>query len=334
MLPRSLILLLTLLATAFAAPVQCAPKSVSKAMRQFVDEMVRVHKFKRTALTKLLQQAQVQDSIIEAMNRPAEGKPWYEYREIFITPARVNGGREFWQQHADELQRAEQEYGVPAQIIIAIIGVETRYGDNQGNYRVLDALTTLAFHYPKRAQFFRRELQEFLLLARQEKLDPLTVKGSYAGAMGVPQFMPSSYRRYAVDFDKDGKRDLLTSTSDVIGSVANYFNKHNWSKGAPIITRAQAEADKHKKLIDKGPKPSTTLSALSKQGVLVNDPNLPPTTLGALIQLEDSNGPEHWVGLQNFYVITRYNHSPLYAMAVYQLSQQILAQREESVVTN
>ncbi len=321
------VMIALLLGILLATETLAAPKRDTKGMHQFINEMVREHKFKRARLKKLFKQAQYQDSIIEAMTRPAEAKPWYVYREIFLTPARLAGGNAFWEQNRETLLRAEQTYGVPAEIIIAILGVETRYGEQQGGYRVLDALTTLAFYYPKRATYFRKELKEFLLLTREEKLNPLEIKGSYAGAVGEPQFMPSSYRQYAVDFDNDGKRNLMESTADTIGSVANYFKKHKWQTGASVITRASVNDAQLKPLLDLGLKPATPVAKLMQQGVVPADPNLAPSTLGALIELEDQDGPEHWIGLDNFYVITRYNHSPLYAMAVYQLSQQILAQR-------
>jgi len=311
-----------------------AAKTDSRAKQQFVKEMVRNYKFQHAELNKLLDQAQYQEKIVEAITRPAEAKPWHEYRDIFLTPTRITGGHEFWLQHRETLLRAEQKYGVPAEIIIAILGVETRYGEHTGNYRVLDALYTLAFHYPRRGAFFRKELREFLLLAREENVDPLSIKGSYAGALGEPQFMPSSYRRYAVDFNNDGKRDLMNNTADAIGSIANYFKKHKWQTGAAITTQAQADSKKLRSLIKLGINPKTPLAKLEQQGIIPRDKNLPPAALGAVIELENTDGPEHWIGLKNFYVITRYNHSPLYAMAVYQLSQQILAARSADKQAN
>ncbi|NOX42436.1 MAG: lytic murein transglycosylase B [Gammaproteobacteria bacterium] len=328
------------LCVSFCLLVFCAPsislaESVinSRQLSDFVDEMVTNHKFNGPELAKLLGHGELKTNIIDAMNKPAEGKPWYQYREIFIKPARVEGGVTFWKQNEDVLQRAEAKYGVPAEYIVAIIGVETRYGANTGSYRVLDALMTLAFNYPKRGKFFRKELEQYLLLTREEKIDPLSVKGSYAGAMGKPQFISSSYRHYAVDFDNDGKRDLLTNIEDVIGSVANYFSEHRWVPGQSVVSRVKVTGSKYKALLKQGLKPKTPIKRFSDFGVTVSD-DIPDKLTGALIELELKTGQEYWVGLQNFYVITRYNRSQLYAMAVYQLSQQIRAKRMSGLAKN
>jgi membrane-bound lytic murein transglycosylase B len=262
------------------------------------------------------------------MSRPAEKKlAWYEYRRIFLTQSRIEGGVAFWNRHADVLTQAEKAYGVDAQVIVAIIGVETRYGGNTGKYRVLDALTTLAFDYPPRSKFFRSELEQYLLMARADHIDLLGTKGSYAGAMGYGQFMPSSYQRYAVDFDHDGKRDLWDSPMDIVGSVANYLHEHGWDPGAPVTMRASVTGTRYESVIKKGLKPETSVRKLRAEGITPSKP-LPNDTLAALISLDQENGPEYWLGLNNFYVITRYNHSPLYAMAVYQLSEEIRQARE------
>ncbi len=297
-------------------------------LNTFIDEMVQQHDFDKQKLTALFNQAELRPKIIEAITRPAEGKAWFEYRPIFVTEESVEGGLDFWSEHAAILARAEKAYGVPPEIITAIIGVETRYGQNTGSYRVLDAISTLAFGYPKRADFFRGELEEFLLLTREEKVDPLTVKGSYAGAMGYPQFIPSSYRDFAVDFDKDGHRDLLDNIEDVIGSVANYFNEHGWQPGAPVAVPVEVSGDKYQALLGQM-KPELSLRNLKQRGVSI-DADLPEDQLGALLEYETETGMEYWVGLQNFYTITRYNHSQLYAMAVYQLSQQIREQHDDT----
>ena len=215
---------------------------------------------------------------------------------------------------------------MPEEIIVAILGVETRYGASAGKHRVIDALTTLAFDYPPRAAFFRSELAAYLLMTREEHMDPLGLKGSYAGAMGKPQFIASSYRHYAVDFDGDGVRDLLNSTADAIGSVANYFNRHNWQPGQPVVSPARVQGEAYRKILEKGPKPHSEAPALADYGITVENPA--PGLPGALIELETQNGREYWFGYQNFYVITRYNRSPLYAMAVHQLSQAIREQRQ------
>jgi membrane-bound lytic murein transglycosylase B len=296
--------------------------------------MVAKHDFNALDLANLLGQAQQQQKILDAIRKPAEAKPWHQYREIFVTATRVQEGVKFWNEAQPWLEKAEAQFGVPPEIIVGILGVETRYGAQQGNYRVLDALMTLAFDYPERAAFFRGELEQFLLLSREEKIDPLTLTGSYAGAMGKPQFIPSSYRNFAVDFDGDGKRDLLNSTADAIGSVANYFRSHNWRQGEAVVSAATIEGDAYRGLLEQGIKPQTNLKNFSGYGVSVANAQLAETDLGALIELEHASGREYWVGLQNFYVITRYNRSPLYAMAVYQLAQEVRTQRDVSVAHN
>jgi len=298
-------------------------------VQQFIHEMVQKYGFNEDELVKLLGQATIKQDILTAIARPAEGKPWYQYRPIFLTPERTKQGVEFWQQHSETLARAEEQFGVPPQIIVAILGVETSYGRNTGKYRVLDALSTLAFSYPKRADFFRSELKEFLLLTREEKLDPLTMHGSYAGAIGQPQFISSSYRNYAVDFSGKGQRDLIHNTSDVIGSVANYFAKHGWQNGKPVILPAIARDNDYKKIYTGDLKPRLSINEWGKYGVDAAVKQAPNQELAALVELQSAQDSRQlWLGLNNFYVITRYNHSPLYAMAVYQLSEAIVAQKK------
>jgi len=293
----------------------------------FIDSMVKKYHFKKNDLNRVFSHAKIREKIIAAITRPAESKPWYEYRPIFLTDKRIRAGIKFWNANQDILEQAEQVYGVPAEIITAIIGVETFYGQQKGGYRVIDSLSTLAFDYPKRSEFFLGELEQFLLMTREEKMDPLSVMGSYAGAMGQPQFIASSFRSYAIDFDKDGKRDLWHNNADVIGSVANYFKRHGWAQGGAIVARADIHNDNVNDLIDKGLKPHSSIQQLQDQGVRTST-SLAPETQAALIELEQKNGPEYWLGMNNFYVITRYNHSPLYAMAVYQLGQEIRRLRE------
>ncbi len=288
----------------------------------FVREVAQRSGYSPEELEALFARAEVLPSVIEAISRPAEAKPWYEYRRLFLTPERVEGGVAFWRAQAASLERASAQYGVPPEVIVAIIGVETRYGRNTGSFRVLEALATLAFGYPRRAEFFRKELESFLVLAREEGIQPLEPKGSYAGAMGIPQFMPSSYRRYAVDLDADGHRDLWQNPADAIGSVANYLRAHGWDRGAPVAVPATVTAPEALQLLKAGLKPSLTPARLAAEGVRVEG-ELPPEELAALVQLETQEGYEYWLGLQNFYAITRYNHSALYAMAVHLLSQQI-----------
>ncbi|HEY0634472.1 MAG TPA: lytic murein transglycosylase B [Gammaproteobacteria bacterium] len=299
-------------------------------VQEFIDEMAGPPGFERKALEELFRNTEMRDDIIAAISRPAEGKPWHQYRPLFLTETRIREGVTFWNQNAAALAAAEKTYGVPAAIIVAIIGVETRYGQHRGRYRVMDALATLAFGYPQRAPFFRSQLAEYLLMTREEKVEPLSLTGSYAGAMGQPQFMPSSFRAYAVDFDQDGRRDLWENRSDIIGSVANYFAQHKWSSGAPVAFRAESKGGDLEPLLSKGLQPAIAASELAANGIS-HKAILAPDQLTALLQLESENGPEYWVTLNNFYVITRYNRSPLYAMAVWQLSEAIRATRNEQL---
>ncbi|MCK5721028.1 MAG: lytic murein transglycosylase B [Gammaproteobacteria bacterium] len=293
-----------------------------KEVKIFIQQMVKKHQFNKSYLETLFAEAKLYDSILEAIARPAEGKPWYEYRPIFVTKKRTQGGINFWKENADALARAEQKYGVPREIIVAIIGVETRYGKHAGKYPVFDALATLAFGYPPRATFFKSELEHFLLMTREEKIQAKDLLGSYAGAMGMPQFISSSFRHYAVDFDGDGKRDLWNNTTDAIGSVANYFRKHHWKPGQPITHQVQVHGVRHKNLITNSLKPSHTQLDLLVNGVILPG-NIAEDLKGKLLKLKKPDNPEYWVAWDNFYVITRYNHSALYSMAVYQLSQKI-----------
>jgi len=303
-------------------------------VQEFVTVMVDKHDFKRTELLEVLGQAERRDDIIELMSRPAEKRlAWYEYRKIFLTPSRIEGGVAYWKQNADILAKAEEAFGVDPQVVVAIIGVETRYGSNTGRHRVLDALATLAFDYPPRSQFFTAELEQFLVLAREENIDLLSATGSYAGAMGYGQFIPSSYRNFAVDFDANGKRDLWNSPMDIIGSVANYFHVHGWEHHAPVAVRAEVSGDNYQALLELGYEPNTALHALRHDGITPVT-EMPDDLEASLLAFDQENGPEYWLGFNNFYVITRYNHSPLYAMAVYQLSEEIRAAYEASLLQN
>ncbi len=296
----------------------------------FIDRVSRKHGFDAQALRTLFGGVRRQDSILKAISRPAEAKPWYQYRRIFLNPDRIQGGVRFWNEHADTIARAAREYGVDPEIIVAIIGVETLYGKRTGRYRVLDALATLGFDYPKRGEFFRGELEQFLLLTREERMDPTAIKGSYAGAMGMGQFIPSSYRAYAVDFDGDGRRDLWDA-EDAIGSVANYFKRHGWKADAPVAVEARVEGKAFRELPRKGTKPVVPVSMLASHGVRPVSGAL--DGVSKVVFLEYDKGParkEYWIGFDNFYVITRYNRSPLYAMAVYQLSREIAEARTKA----
>ncbi|MGB5717130.1 MAG: lytic murein transglycosylase B [Gammaproteobacteria bacterium] len=303
-------------------------------VQTFIDMMVDKHGFEQEELVVVFNEAQRREDILELMRKPAEKRlQWHEYRKIFLTPARIDGGVAFWKENADILRKAEAAFGVAPQIIVAIIGVETRYGSNTGRHRVLDALSTLAFDYPPRSEFFTGELEQYLILAREEDIEVVTTTGSYAGAMGYGQFIPSSYRNYAVDFDEDGKRDLWNNKMDIIGSVANYFNRHGWKAGSPVAVRAKVEGDQYSALLELGYKPNTVLDALRHDGVTPIEP-MPDDLVAALLSLVQKDGPEYWLAFNNFYTITRYNHSPLYAMAVYQLSEEIRGAYEQSAHFN
>lgn len=267
------------------------------------------------------------EGVLKAIARPAEGtKEWKEYRPLFMSADRVQKGVEFWNQHADTLARAEQTYGVPAEMIVAIIGVETKYGGNKGRNRVIDALTTLALDYPPRAPFFRKELREFLVLSKENGLNPLNTLGSYAGAMGYPQFMPSSWRNLAVDFDGDGKRDLINNPVDAIGSVANYFKANGWKTGEAVIVPARIIGQDYDGIINKDLGTNSTLGEIAKKGLIPRQAGTYlASTPASAIRLQGDNGGEFWLGFTNYYVITKYNRSLLYAMAAWQLSQAVKA---------
>lgn len=314
--------------SAGAPPAAPGPSLVGRAdVSAFIQEMVAKHGFDAGELRALFNRAQVQPEIITRMTRPAEAKPWHAYRKIFLTPQRIQGGTAFWNSHQQALTRAAAQYDVDPQTIVAIIGVETLYGSNTGRFKVLEALTTLAFDYPKRAVFFRKELENFLLLTREEGIDPLSLNGSYAGAMGLAQFMPSSYRAYAVDFNGDGHRNLWGDPEDAIGSVANYLSKHGWRRGALIALPAQVSDDRYRALVSSGTtRPSHSIQELTQNGVIPQQP-ADAGAFAMLLELEGEYAPEYWLGFNNFFVITRYNRSPLYAMAVYQLGEQIRPQR-------
>lgn len=299
----------------------------SPQVAEFVGELTRDYGFAGEQLMGLFREVERKQAILDAISRPAERvKQWKEYRPMFITDTRIARGVDFWRQHEAALARAEQEYGVPAQIIVSIIGVETFFGRNTGNYRVIDALSTLGFDYPPRAPFFRKELREFLLLAREQQVDPLTLKGSYAGAMGLPQFMPSSFRAYAVDFDGDGHINIWTDPDDAIGSVASYFKRHGWVAGQQVVSRATARGDRVDEGLSPALNPVMSVGELRQLGWASHDAlrdDMPVTAF----RLEGDNGPEYWLGLNNFYAITRYNRSVMYAMAVYQLSESLVQAR-------
>ncbi len=314
----------------FAAPL-LAGYEQRPEVRDFIATMADRHGFSSSELQGLFARIQPRREVLEAISRPAEARPWHRYRPIFLTERRIREGAEFLRHNRASLARAEAGYGVPAELITAILGVETFYGRHRGRHPVLASLTTLAFDYPQRGRFFRGELEQFLLLAREEDMDPLSALGSYAGAMGQPQFIASSFRHYAVDFDGDGRRDIWNSTADAIGSIANYLQRHGWQRDAAVAVPARVEGNEYGKFVyRKRPrKPAHTVSELQRHGIRSVRP-LAEDTRAALLALETESGPEYWLTFTNFHVITRYNHSPLYAMAVYQLSREISALAKET----
>ncbi len=294
---------------------------------EFAAKVAAERGLNQAEVLQLLQNARFKQSIVDAMTRPAEAKPWHKYRPIFITDKRINEGVAFWRKNETLISKAAGRFAVDPQIIVAIIGVETFYGRITGSYRVLDALATLSFYYPDtgndRSGFFSSELTNFILLGEEEGLPLKEVKGSYAGAMGLGQFMPSSYREYAVDLDGDGRRDLWSSMDDVIGSVANYLHRHGWQYGEPVTFRAGVRDNANMELISRRDfKVKMTIDELAVGGFESTEP-LSGDTLAAVVRLDESAGESYWLTFRNFYVITRYNRSPLYAMAVFELSEAL-----------
>lgn len=319
-----MIRLLTFLSILLVSTAALAGYADREDVRQFVKELAEEEAFNERELLSLMSNAEYKQSIIDAISRPAERTlNWAEYQDIFLTERRRRAGLEFMLANKDALTAAYETYGVPPVVVTAIIGVETSYGRISGSYRVLDALTTLSFDYPPRSSFFRRELKEFILLAREEKQMITELKGSYAGAMGMGQFIPSSYRAYAVDFDNDGFRDIWNNPTDAIGSVANYLHVHGWRRNEMITTRATA-AGAPDEIFNVSLKPSKSFAELKDLGVQPSTSKTGDIGDAAMIspmRLVGKAGDEYWLGLHNFYVITRYNHSRLYAMAVFQLSE-------------
>ncbi len=321
-LPVVCCLLLGVARDAPAAPLD------SVAVRGFVSHMSQTYGFDTEALSNVFTHVSRSDRIVELMAKPAEKvKPWYQYRALFITDKRIREGAAFWRMNEAAVSRAAATYGVAPEVIIAIIGVETSYGKNVGSYRVIDALSTLAFHYPgndaARGAFFRTQLEQFLLMAREDHLDPLSLTGSYAGAMGMPQFMPDSYRRLAVDFDGDGKRNIWKDPDDAIGSVANYLSEHGWRRSGAVVSRARLGDVAPDGFLKTTIKPGFRLLDFTTAGIVPLQRHDNPDEEAALFELEGSTGNEYWIGYTNFYVISRYNPRVKYAMAVAQLSEEI-----------
>ena len=325
--------LLLLVALVFAVPGYARKQvdegplfSTRPEYTAFVKSIADDLKMDQAELEKIFSRVHLKPKIIQAISLPAEAKPWDQYRPLFVSTKRILGGVSFWDDHEAALLRAREKFGVPESMIIAILGIETFYGRNTGKYRVIDALTTLAVDYPSRSDFFRRELEQFLLLMREDNIDPLSVKGSYAGAMGIGQFMPSSYRKYGLDFDGDGHSDLWSNADDAIGSVANYFNSFGWQLGQPVAVPVDVKGEETREAANTGWSMRHTVQEWQQRGVQSREP-VPLDQEAMLIRLETANGPEYWLGFKNFYVITRYNHSLQYALAAYQLSQEIESAR-------
>lgn len=306
-----------------AMAVEVDPDAVARAQASFVAEMAADHGFDPTELGQALAQAEIKQRVLELISRPAERVlAWHEYRDLFLNEQRIREGVEFWKTHAALLEDISKRYQVAPRMLVAIVGIETYYGRLTGGYRVLDALSTLAFAYPPRAKFFRSELEQFLLLSKEEDVDPTAPLGSYAGAMGAPQFIPSSYRAYAVDASGDGSRDIWNNWADVLGSVANYFKVHGWRDDEPVASRATLASNW------RGPEPANTLKlnasvkSLSDNGYVFST-DLPADAPSMVMSLEGDADQEYWVGFHNFRVITRYNRSVMYALAAHLLGEEI-----------
>ena len=296
---------------------------------RFIEEMVGRHGFPRASLEAAFAAAKVQRGILRAMEAPSTSLPWFRFRRNYIEPSRIRGGVAFWRRHEALISRASREYSVPPELIVATIGVETIYGRYTGNVTVFDALVTLGFHYPKRAAFFLGELEQFLLLTRETGWPLRDVKGSYAGAIGIAQFLPSSYRRYAIDFDGDGRRNLRAA-ADAIGSVANYYRQFGWQPGQPVVVPVTVGDVDIEEWLEEGIKPHTPVGEYRREGLVPRGPvddGLP----AALIRVEAADRDEHYLALTNFYVITRYNRSTNYALVVNELAQRIRELRETEI---
>jgi membrane-bound lytic murein transglycosylase B len=293
-------------------------------VQAFIDQMVKRHQFNRQDLITLFSEVKVYPQVMKHINKPLEKEPWHTYQMLFVNEWRIQHGVDFWNKYENALKQAEKTYGVPASVIVATIGIETKYGQRTGDYRVIDSLSNIAFSNSSRAPFFRKELEQFLLLSREENIDPFKIMGSYAGAIGQPQFMPSSYRYYAVNFSGSGKTDLMHNEIDVIGSIANYYSKHGWKNNEPIATQAMIIGDRYNYLMRNNKiKQPLTIEELSRYGIIPKNKIAQDDLKVKVIELENRYSKEYWLGFNNFAVIKRYNPSDLYAMAVFQLSNYI-----------
>ncbi len=308
-------------------------QDAAQAQADFIERMVTTHGFERDALETLFAEVEINDRVLEAISRPAERVlAWHEYQDIFLTEARIASGVDFWTEHASRIDAASQRYGVSQHMLVAILGIETWFGTRMGSYRVLESLSTLAFAYPRRSRFFSNELEAFLLLARDEAFDPLEVLGSYAGAMGAGQFIPTSFRAYAVDGDADGTRDLWENWEDVLASVANYFKAHGWRADEPVVARAMLASGAAAPAPANSMDLNDTIASLRQHGYEFAT-TFPDSTPATVLGLEGRDGTEYWVGFHNFRVITRYNRSVMYALVAQQLGEAIAEARERAAAT-
>jgi len=319
MIYRFFVVMLCLGAPGFSAAVSVDDHP---HLGEIVERLVSRHGLDRHELIRIFSETSLRPEVIEAIKRPAERLPWHRYRSFFVNPAQIDKGVDFWREHAATLGRAERETGVPREIIVAIIGIETRYGATLGSHPVMDSLTTLTLQYPRRRAFFSEQLEHFLLLAHEQGLDSLAIRGSYAGAMGIPQFMPTSYRQYAVDFNGDGRIDLLTQTEDAIGSVANYLKRFKWQAGQPVALALASTDNLAPGLLDSDSRLPATAAELREAGVAVNASARDGLKAG-ILELDGADRNLYWAVFENFYVLTRYNTSVLYAMAVHELSSAL-----------
>jgi membrane-bound lytic murein transglycosylase B len=318
-----MILRLVLFAWCLVAPGMSQAVSVADHpyLNDMVDRLVEEHGMDRDELVELFEQVELRPQVVEAIQRPAERLPWHRYRSFFLNPTQIANGVEFWGRHREVLARAERETGVPAEIIVAVIGIETRYGATLGSHPVLESLTTLTLQYPRRQAFFGEQLEHFLLLTREEGMDPFSIKGSYAGAIGIPQFMPSSYREYAVDFSGDGRADLINQPEDAIGSVANYLSRFKWRAGAPVAVEISPAKPPEDGTTNQR-QPNTTVGELRAQGVVLGV-DADSDAKAGVVSLDGEDGTLYRAVFDNFYVIMRYNPSVLYATAVHELSMAV-----------
>lgn len=306
-----------------------SPLPMDKNVKAFISNMVKKYHFERKTLEDIFAKTFYLPEVIRHITYPYEKKPWDFYRNYFINQARVIGGVDYWKIHAKTLADVQRKYGVDPSVIVAIIGIESRYGTRRGQFQEIGALSTLAFKYPKREAFFKKELKEYLLMTRKMNLPVLEMQGSYAGALGIPQFMPSSYRHYAIDYSKSKKIDLINDHSDAIASVANYLQKEGWKRNQPIAFQAILNKKLPEKFISHSGQPRYTLATLKKHGITVNA-NVSPHTKAALVQMSNTDSSEYWVTFGNFRAIMNYNPRTTYALAVYQLSRKIKEAYEQS----